>query len=185
MSEVQRLRGEIARVTRRGIGMTPAACLYWLGLTGVSAWAGPAAAGAGGVLSGGHDPGSHDLVSPLGWLLNRLCGGDLLARGHPLAGLIGVMAATQVLGWPMLVALFARDSGLLAFALAALLGAHFLPFGWLYRSRAYYLLGTIAVFAAAWLQWRWPQHGNLVIPLAMVPCYALGAGAVWRENRRA
>lgn len=180
MSEVLRLRGEIAHITRRGIGMTLAACLYWLALTVVSAWAGlqPRALAVFFLVA-------TTLVYPLGWLLNRLCGGDLLARGHPLAGLIAVMAATQVLGWPMLVALFARDPGLLAFALAALLGAHFLPFGWLYRSRAYYLLGTLAVFTAAWLQWRWPQHGNLVIPLAMVPCYALGAGAVWRENCRA
>lgn len=179
MNALQPLRDEVACITRRGIGMTVAACLYWLALAGVSAWA-------------GLDPEplalfflvATVLVYPLGWLLDRAVGGDLLARGHPFGTLIGVFAATQALGWPMLALLLVRDAELLAFALAALLGAHFVPFGWLYRSPGYYTLGIGTVLLAALLQWRWPQQAPTLIPLAMAACYALASVAVWRENRR-
>lgn len=174
------LRDEIAGLTQRGIGMTLAASLYWLALAAVTAWAGlqPRILALFFVLA-------SLLVYPLGWLLNRWSGGDLLARGHPLAGLIYVFAATQPLGWPLMALLLLRDSQLLAFALAALLGAHFLPFGWLYRCAAYYVLGVATVLVSALLQWRWPAQAMLWIPLAMALCYALSAAAVWRANRRA
>lgn len=174
------VRDEVARITRRGIGMTLAACLYWLGLAAVSALAGlqPQPLAVFFLVA-------TVLVYPLGWLLDRWFGGDLLARGHPFGGLILVFAATQALGWPMLVLLFLRAPDLLAFALAALLGAHFVPFGWLYRSPSYYLLGIVTVALATLLQWRWPAHGNVVIPLGMAVCYGLAAVGVWVEDQRA
>lgn len=172
-------RDALARLTRRGIGMTLAAAVYWLALAAVSAWA-------------GLQPGplalfflaATPLVYPLGWLLNRAFHGDLLARGHELAGLIKVQAASQALAWPMFGVLFFQHRSLIAFALAALLGAHYLPYGWLYRSPAYYALGCSTVLVAAALQWWLPQQAMLVIPLGMATCYALGTLGVWRENRR-
>lgn len=173
------LRDGVARVTRRGIGMTLSACLYWLALSAVSAWAGLDARVLGVFFLV-----ATALVYPLGWLLDRWCGGDLLARGHPFRSLIYVFAATQALGWPMLALLLVRDQELLSFALAALLGAHFVPFGWLYRSPSYYLLGAGTVMLAALLQWGWPRQAPVVIPLAMAGCYALATLGVWMENRR-
>ena len=180
MHAVDATRRELAHVTRRGIGMTLAACLYWLALAAVAAWA-------------GLQPGPLALfflaatptVYPLGWTLNRCFGGDLLARGHPFAGLVLVLGASQLLAWPMLAVLFAQDRALLAFALAALLGAHFLPYGWLYRSPAYYALGSATVLLAAALQWAMPVRATVAIPIAMAACYAIAAAAVWRENHRA
>jgi hypothetical protein len=177
--DLDRLRDDVARVTRRGIGMTLAASLYWLGMAVVSAFA-------------GLQPGPLALfflfgtllVYPLGWLLTRRAGGDLFARGHPLRGAIVLFAATQVLAWPLLATLFLRDRALVAFALAAMLGAHFLPYGWLYRSRTYLVLGVGSVVLAAVLQWGWPARANLAIALGMAACYALAVGGVWRENRR-
>lgn len=180
MSALDTLRDEVARVTRRGIGMTVAACLYWLGLALVTAFAGlqPPALAAFFVVA-------TALVYPLGWLLNRWCGGDLFARGHPLSGLIVMLAATEALGIPLMVLLFRDEPALLAFALAAMLGAHFVPLGWLYRSPAYYALGVGTVALSALLQWRLPERAPLLIPLAMTLCYVLAAAAVWREVRAA
>lgn len=179
VDDVAMLRVSLARHTRRGFGMLLASCAYWAGLASVVAWAGFA-------------PRTLALffliatacVYPLGWALDRAVGGDLLARGHPLARLVWVLAATQSLGWPSLVIVFAQAPSLLAFALAALLGAHFLPYGWLYRSPSYYALGTGSVLLAALVQWRVPASANLAIPLAMLAGYALACVGVWRENRR-
>lgn len=173
------LRDSLARDTRRGIGMTLASCAYWTGLAGVVAWAGfaPRTLALFFLVA-------TALAYPFGWWLNRACRGDLLARGHPLARLVWVLGATQALGWPTLGIVFVQTPALLAFALAALLGAHFLPYGWLYRSPSYYALGIGSVLLAALLQWRWPARANLAIPLAMLACYALASLGVWRENHR-
>jgi len=178
MGNLDSLRLEVARITRRGIGMTAAASLYWLGLASVTAFAGlqPRALAAFFVIA-------TAVVYPLGWLLDRACGGDLFARGHPLSGLIAMMAATEAMGFPMMALLFRDEPALLAFALAAMLGAHFVPFGWLYRSPAYYALGVGTVLLSAVLQWCWPAQAPLWVPVAMTLCYALAVGAVWREVR--
>jgi GNAT superfamily N-acetyltransferase len=178
VSELDTLRHEVARITRRGIGMTLAACLYWLGLALVTALAGlqPPALAAFFIIG-------TVLVYPLGWLLDRWCGGDLFARGHPLSGLVAMLAATEALGLPMMALLFRDEPTLLAFALAAMLGAHFVPFGWLYRSPAYYALGIGTVVLSALLQWFLPQQAPLLVPVAMTLCYALAVAAVWSEVR--
>ncbi|KQY49308.1 hypothetical protein [Lysobacter sp. Root494] len=178
MADLDSLRLEVARVTRRGIGMTAAACLYWLGLALVTAFAGlqPPVLAAFFVIA-------TAIVYPLGWLLDRACGGDLFARGHPLSGLVAMLAATEALGFPMMALLFRDEPTLLAFALAAMLGAHFVPFGWLYRSPAYYALGIGTVVLSAAVQWLLPKPAPLLIPVAMTLCYALALVAVWREVR--
>lgn len=66
-----------------------------------------------------------------------------------------------------------------------MLGVHFLLFGWLYRSPAYYAVGLGSVLLAALVQAEWPEQAPLWIPLAMTACYALAAAAVWREVRAA
>lgn len=180
MSALDDLRHEVACITRRGIGMTLAASLYWLGLAAVTTWAGlqPQSLAIFFLIA-------TALVYPLGWWLDRLCGGDLLAWGQPFSGLILVLAGSQGLGWPMLAVLLRHDMSLLPFALATMLGAHFIPFGWLYRSAAYYAvsIGTIAV--ATLLQWFAPDRAHLWIPPAMTLCYAIAAAAVVRELRKA
>lgn len=178
MSDLDSLRLDVARITRRGIGMTAAACLYWLGLSLVTALAGlqPRALAAFFVVA-------TVVVYPLGWLLNRACAGDLFARGHPLSALIAMLAATEALGLPMMALLFRDEPTLLAFALAAMLGAHFVPLGWLYRSPAYYALGIGTVVLSALLQWFLPRPAPLLIPVVMTLCYALAVAAVWREVR--
>ncbi len=178
MADLVALRRDVARITRRGIGMTAAACLYWLGLALVTAFAGlaPRVLAVFFVVA-------TAVVYPLGWLLDRACGGDLFARGHPFSGLIVAMAATEALGFPMMALLFREEPALLAFALAAMLGAHFVPFGWLYRSPAYYALGVGTVLLASVLQWGWPRQAPLWVPVAMTLCYAFAVGAVWREVR--
>jgi hypothetical protein len=65
-----------------------------------------------------------------------------------------------------------------------MLGAHFLPYGWLYRAPAYHALGVAGVVVAAAVQAMAPDAANIAIPAAMVLLYAATGIAVWRQNRR-
>jgi hypothetical protein len=172
-------RWEVVRITRRGVGMTFAAAGFWLAMAAASAFAGLDAGALAlfFVVAGA-------LVYPAGYLLDRALGGDLLARGTALRGLVGAITVSQVLGWPMLVALLVFEVPLVAFALAAMIGVHFLPYGWLYRAPGYHALGIASVAVGSALQAFAPAQANTLIPLAMAALYAVAGAAVWRQNRR-
>ncbi|HEY4581472.1 MAG TPA: hypothetical protein VIG88_01180 [Lysobacter sp.] len=172
-------RWRLVRITRRGVGMTFATAAFWLAMAGVAAFAGLDAARLGLFLVIG-----GVLVYPLGFVLDRALGGDLSARGSEFRGLIGAITAGQMLGWPVIVALLITRVELVAFALATMLGVHFLPYGWLYRTPAYWALGVAAVLVASTLQALWPSGANVTVPASMALLHAAAAAAVWRQNRR-
>lgn len=157
--------------------MTLAAAAFWLAMAGVTAFAGL----DGGVLGLFFVVGAA-LVYPGGYLANRLLGGDLTARGSAFRGMVGAITLGQFLGTPVIVALLLRETPLVALALATMLGAHFLPYGWLYRAPAYVALGVGSAVAATALQVAMPLHANTAIPLAMAALYLLASVHVLRRN---
>lgn len=172
-------RARLARITCRGVGMTAASALFWLALAAVAAWAGLDT----GALARFFVVGAA-VVYPLGYGLNRLLGGDLTAHGSGLRGLVGMLSLGQLFGWPVVVALLSRDPALIAFALAVMLGVHFLPYAWLYRAPAYAALAVMSVLVASGVQLVQPARANVLIPLAMALLYAVSAIAAHRQNRR-
>lgn len=170
------VRDALAEVTLGGVGATLSGALFWaaiaatLLLQGLSVDALAWATVMGGVA-----------VHPLGFVLNRQLGGDILARGHPWAGLIWTLGGTQLLGWMTVAVLFAQAPTLVPFGLATLVGAHFLPFAWLYRSRPYAVLGTGAVLGVGMMQLLW--HDAAALPISVGMAFSMAIAAV-AERRR-
>lgn len=178
MSLTRHQRDTLAWTTRLGIGATWGGALYWLLVAAVLAWTGNTRIALAAVLAVGF------LVYPLGYLLNRAAGGDLLARGHPWGGLVRVMWASELVGWPILVVLLLKAPQLVLFGLAAALGAHFIPFAWIYRFWPYAALGVFSIAWACLAQLWLEAHVASVIPLGMGAGYALAAMAARRAIRR-
>lgn len=170
------VRDALAEITLGGVGATIAGALFWalvaatLLLRGLSVDALAWAVALGGVA-----------VHPLGFVLNRWLGGDILARGHPWASLIWTLGATQLLGWVTVAVLFAQAPVLVPFGLATLVGAHFLPFAWLYRSAPYAVLGAVTVVGVGVMQLLWHNAAALPIAVGMGVTMAIAAIA---ERRR-
>jgi hypothetical protein len=175
MNELDRLRDEIAGITRRGIGMPIAGMLYWLAMAGVGAGWPPKLAATGFFFATG-------AVFPVGWALTRAAGGDLMGKGHALNKLGGLLNAVQFFYWPVIIAVYFRATELVPFTMATLMVSHFLPYGWFYRSRGYAVLGILGPLTAVTLQLAAPDHAFVVIPLAMAACYALAVALVRQEN---
>lgn len=164
------VRDALAEVTFSGVGATLAGALFWGAISatllanglseGALAWATALGAIA---------------VYPVGFLLNRQLGGDLLARGHPWAGLIWTLGATQLLGWVTVAVLFAQAPRLVPFGIATLVGAHFLPYAWLYRSAPYAALGGTSVVGVGIAQIAWPRVAPLCIAIGMTAGMAIVA----------
>jgi hypothetical protein len=170
-------RATLARVTRRGIGATIAGIFFWAAAVALTTWSGLPVRTQGWALLC-----VAILVYPAGYLINRALGGDLLARGHPLGGIVRTLGATEGLGWAVTGVFVLQAPTLVPFAMAAMAGAHFLPFAWLYRSRAYAVLGAASVTGAALLQILLPDLAPRAIPASMVVGYALATIAVARQN---
>lgn len=164
------VRDALAEVTLGGVGATLSGALFWAGLAatlwlhGLTVDALAWATVLGGVA-----------VHPAGFVLNRQLGGDLFARGHPWASLIWTLGGTQLLGWVTVAVLFAQAPALVPFGLATLVGAHFLPFAWLYRSKPYALLGAGSVVGVGVVQLLWRDDAALPISLGMAVAMATAA----------
>ena len=87
------------------------------------------------------------------------------------------MGATQLLGWVTVGVLFAQAPALVPFGLATLVGAHFLPFAWLYRSVPYALLGAATVVGVGVAQLLLHNAAALPIAVGMAVSMAMAAGA--------
>jgi hypothetical protein len=122
-------------------------------------------------------------VFPVGAVLTRLMGGDLFAKSAALTPLGIQLAAVQLFYWPIIVVVFRRAPEWTPFTLAVLFGSHFLPYMWLYRSRAYAFLtvSTGLSLSIAALVTGSPLYRDA--PLIAAGCYAAAVGLLWLEVR--
>lgn len=167
-------RERLAQATRKGIGMPLAGLLYWLAVAFlVRALPERTALVFSFALTG--------MVFPVGALLTRLSGGDLFAKSPTLTALGLYLAAVQLFYWPVIVVIFLNAPTWTPFAMAILFGSHFLPYAWLYQSRAYALLTvlTTVVLTVAALASGSSLYASA--PLLAAGCYAVAGLVLWRE----
>src|SRR5215831_13524445 len=127
LAEFEAERDRLALLTRKGIGMPMAGMLYWLAVAFLlRQFPQRTALVFSFALTGA--------VFPVGALLTRLMGGDLFAKSQTLTPLGLLLAAVQLLYWPIIIVVFNQAPDWTPFALAVLFGSHFLPYAWLYRS---------------------------------------------------
>jgi len=67
--------------------------------------------------------------------------------------------------------------------LAVLVGAHLLPYAWLYRSRAYLVASIGIPVASGLVGWLLPDLVRFAAPAAVVVLLAVTAFLLHRENR--
>jgi len=122
------------------------------------------------------------LLLPLGLLLAALLRVDLFAKGNPLAQLGGYLGGLQILFIPLMVGAYLATPQFVPWYLGVLLGAHFLPFAWLYESRAY-LVGALGTSGAAALTgWLAPTLTFVATPFAVAGVLLVTALLLWRET---
>lgn len=124
------------------------------------------------------------VIFPTGVMLGALLRINVMTRDNPLGTLGGLVAAVQAFFIPVFIVVYQFTPQYLPLAVGLLGGAHFLPYSWIYRSRAYIFVsvgtglaslvaGTVAV----------PSSYTLV-PLAIALIFAGGVVWIRRENAR-
>ena len=170
-------RERVAHVTRLGIGMPMAGCLYWIGVGFLlSRFAPEPALVFSFALTG--------MVFPIGFLLTKLVGGDLFAKSASFGSLGIILAAIQLFYWPVLMVVYSQAYEWTPYVLVVLFGSHFLPYLWLYASRGYAILAiaTCVVPTVAVIVRRDPLYHH--VPWIAAACYAVALVVLWGEMRR-
>jgi hypothetical protein len=124
------------------------------------------------------------VIFPAGILLGRLFGIEVITRSNPLGTLGGLIAGTQAFYLPVFIAVYQFQPQLLPLTIGVLGGAHFLPYAWLYNSRAYLFVALGTGLAAFILGGAFMASSLLLVPLAIALVYATGTIWILQENRQ-
>jgi hypothetical protein len=166
-------RRRLSRATMKGIGMPVAGLLYWIAAAFVLRSFPMETALVWCFIMTGP-------VFPIGYAITKACGGDLFAKSTTLTPIGIQLAALQLLYWPIIIVVYRFATEWTPFTLAVLFGSHFLPYGWMYESRAYpFLTISVAGVMSVGAVVSGPMYLN--VPLLAAACYSIAALMLGRE----
>ena len=94
---------------------------------------------------------------PLAFLLERRLAKGKMEKANPLHSLSALLAMSQALTLPALIAAYSMNPGSVPVVLAAIGGGHFLPYAWLHRTRIYSIFAFTVSFGGFAIQLAFPQ----------------------------
>ncbi|WP_421378130.1 DUF7010 family protein [Bacillus salacetis] len=126
-------------------------------------------------------------IFPLGLLFCKLLGINILSSKNPLGTLGGIIAFPQAFFIPVFIIVYMNIPEYLPFTIGLLGGSHFLPYMWIYRSKAY-LVVTFGVCLLSMVFGAWfVDQAFTIVPIAISAVYGLGVLLIlWElkvENR--
>jgi hypothetical protein len=121
---------------------------------------------------------------PCAFLLERRMAWGPMARDNPLNALSIQLAMSQIVAFPMVIAMFDLRPAGVPLAMASIAGAHFLPYAWLQRTNVYIWLGVVVSAGALAIQIAAGPRAFPLILVLMTGAYWIGAILVYRAARR-
>jgi len=123
---------------------------------------------------------SSGLLMPLAYLFSKPLHIDFQNKSNPLTKLGVIMAVNQVLY--ILIAMWAFYSAPDKFIMvyAIIMGAHFLPYGWLYRSQSYYAFSIIIALSSLLVGLRF---SSLFVAISVLALECVMVSLLVRENK--
>jgi hypothetical protein len=121
---------------------------------------------------------------PCAFLLERRMAWGPMAKDNPLNVLSVQLAMSQIVAFPVVIAMFDLRPAGVPLAMASIAGGHFLPYAWLQRTNVYIWLGVAVAGGALGLQMALGGRAFPFILMWMTACYWIGAVLVRRAARR-
>ena len=121
------------------------------------------------------------VIFPFGILISKLVNVNLLVTNNPIGTLGGIVAAPQAFYIPVFVLLYMNIPEYLPFTIGLLAGSHFLPYMWIYKSKAYLFVTLGACFSALILGGFFVDQAYTLVPLAISVMYGIGVLFILRE----
>lgn len=156
-----------------GLGLPAAGLVYWLVLGAAGYAVGPKTWGLVACVGSG-------LIFPLGILLGRLLGSDVLVKG-PLAALAPRAVLAINLLWPLHIALYFGAIEFLPLSLAIGMGLHWPIIGWMYGSAACARHALIRVPLVSAIWFLLPAQRYTLLAFAVAAVYLVSILQMRRE----
>jgi hypothetical protein len=124
------------------------------------------------------------IALPCAFLLERRMAWGPMAKANPLNTLSVQLAMSQILAFPVVIAIYDLAPAVVPLAMASIAGAHFLPYAWLQRTHIYTGLAVVVSAGALALQVAAGRRAFPLILVLMTVSYWMGALLVYRAARR-
>ena len=124
------------------------------------------------------------LALPAAFLLERRMAWGPMAKDNPLNVLSVQLAMSQIVAFPIVIAMYDLRPGAVALAMASIAGGHFLPYAWLHRTNVYAVLAVAVSAGALALQMALGSAAFGYILIYMTACYWIGAVLAYRAARQ-
>lgn len=121
------------------------------------------------------------VIFPFGIFISKILGVNLLTTDNPLGTLGGIVAAPQAFYIPVFIIVYMKIPEYLPFTIGLLAGSHFLPYIWIYKSKAYLFVTLGTCLSALFIGGFLVDQAFILVPLAISIVYAIGVLLIHRE----
>ena len=115
------------------------------------------------------------LALPAAFMLERKMAWGPMAKENPLNKLSVQLAMSQIVAFPIVIAMYDLRPGAVPLAMASIAGGHFLPYAWLQRTNVYVWLAVAVSAGALMIQIALHAAAFPYILMHMTACYWIGA----------
>ncbi|RUL50308.1 MULTISPECIES: hypothetical protein [Lysinibacillus] len=120
-------------------------------------------------------------IFPFGIVLSKLFGINILSTKNPLGVLGGIIAAPQAFFIPVFIIVYMHIPEYLPFTIGLLGGSHFLPYMWIYKSKAYLFVTLGTCLSSLIIGGFFVDMAFTLVPLAICLVYAMGVFLILKE----
>ncbi|MBE4909229.1 hypothetical protein IMZ08_14275 [Bacillus luteolus] len=172
--DLQSLKREYALSTNKGIAMFYGGMLIWL-ILGLVSFVLPKELNAYIYL------GATGVFFPVGILVSKVLKIDFFAKNNPLSTLGGLLGALQLFFAPLLIMVGFQHYEWVPFVVGVLTGAHFLPFMWLYDSKAMLFQTIVTVLVSTLVGLLFIESALTLVPFSLMLVYFITAMLIRKE----
>ncbi|MGG3927388.1 hypothetical protein ABET51_15580 [Metabacillus fastidiosus] len=123
------------------------------------------------------------VIFPFGILLSKMMNVNILVTNNPMGTLAGIAAAPQAFYIPIFIIVYIHIPEYLPFIIGLLCGSHFLPYMWIYKSKAYLFVTLATCISSLILGGFFIELAFTTVPLAISIVYGIGILLIFRELR--
>jgi hypothetical protein len=174
INTLDQAKSQLLRASGAGISLPVAGILFWLSLGVAGYFLNPKMWGLVACFSSG-------LIFPLGLLLSKSFGSNLLVKDQPLSSLALRAVVSINLLWPLHFAVYFTNPELLPLSLAIGMGIHWPIIGWMYGSSACFQHAIIRVAAVSAVWFLYPAGRFTVLPFVVAVTYLITIFQLRRE----
>ncbi|MFS0574111.1 hypothetical protein AB1K83_00615 [Sporosarcina sp. 179-K 3D1 HS] len=124
------------------------------------------------------------LMFPVAILFSKLIQAEWKASDNPIGQLGFIANLAQLMYFPILAWAFLKSPEQLVLFFAIVTGAHFFPYGWVYNTKAYYVMAPVMAVTLIVVGWEGGSESLWRIPLVMVISLAVLNAWLWVDYKK-